>query len=75
MHVSGHEFLLVGYRADVSFQGPAFQWPEVKKVRVEKVRWAGEHWEKDGEPSYGVDQSKKTLNVELDTPQGIRVSW
>jgi hypothetical protein len=75
LHVSGHEFLLVGYRVGVSLQDPAFQWPEMKSIRVEKVRWAGEHWERDGEPSYGVDQSKQTLGVELDAPQAVRVSW
>jgi hypothetical protein len=75
MHASGHEFLLVGYRAGVSFQDPAFQWPEMKSIHVAKVHWTGEHWEEDGEPSYGVDQSKKTLSIELDSPQAIRVSW
>jgi hypothetical protein len=75
LHVSGHEFLLVGYRVGVSLQDPAFQWPEMKSIRVEKVRWAGEHSERDGEPSYGVDQSKQTLGVELDAPQAVRVSW
>jgi hypothetical protein len=75
LHLSDHEFLLVGYRAGVSFQDPAFQWPEMKSVHVEKVRWAGEHWERDGEPSYGFDQSQKKLGVDLDTPQAVRVSW
>jgi hypothetical protein len=75
MHLSGHEFLLVGYRASVSFNDPAFQWPEMKNIHVEKVYWAVDHWNKDGEPTYGVDQSKKTLDIELDTAQAIRVSW
>jgi hypothetical protein len=75
IHLSGHEFLLVGYRASVSFNDPAFQWPEMKSIRVEKVYWADDHWNKDGEPTYGVDQSKQTLDIELDTAQAIRVSW
>jgi hypothetical protein len=75
VHLSGHEFLLVGYRTGVSFQASAFQWPEMKSIHVEKVRWAGDHWEQDGQPSYGVDQSKKTLAVQLDTPQAVRMSW
>jgi len=75
IHLSGHEFLLVGYRASVSFTDPAFQWPEMNSIRVEKIYWAGDHWNKDGEPTYGVDQSKKTLDIELDTAQAIRVSW
>ena len=75
MHLSGHEFLLVGYRTGISFQTPAFHWPEMKSIHVEKVRWTGDHWEQDGEPSYGVDQSKKTLAVQLDSPQAVRLSW
>ena len=75
IHLSGHEFLLVGYRASVSFNDLAFQWPDMNSIRVEKVYWAGDHWNKDGEPTYGVDQSKKTLDIELDTAQAIRVSW
>src|SRR5712691_3687203 len=65
IHLSGDEFLIVGYRASVSFTDPAFQWPEMNRIRVEKVYWAGDHWNKDGEPTYGVDQSKKTLDIEL----------
>ena len=75
IHPSAHEFLLVGYRASVSFNDPAFQWPEMNSIRVEKVYWEGDHWNKDGDPTYGVDQSKKTLDIELDTAQAIRVSW
>jgi Beta-galactosidase len=75
IHPSGHEFLLVGYRANVSFTDPAFRWPTMKQIRVEKVYWAGDHWNQDGEPNYGVDQSKKTLDIDLNTPQAVFVSW
>ncbi len=75
IHPSGHEFLLVGYRSSVSFQDSAFQWPGVKNLRVERVRWAGDGWGKDGEPAYWLNQSNKTLEVELDTAQAVRVYW
>jgi hypothetical protein len=75
IHPSAHEFLLVGYRANVSFTDPAFQWPVMKQIRVERVYWAGDHWNLDGEPNYGIDQSKKTLDIDLDTPQAVLVSW
>jgi len=75
IHLSGHEFLLVGYRASISFNDPTFVWPEMKSIQVEKVYWSDDRWNKDGEPTYGVDQSKKTLEVELNTPQAVRVSW
>ena len=29
IHLSGHEFLLVGYRASISFNDPTFVWPEM----------------------------------------------
>jgi hypothetical protein len=75
IHPTGHEFLLVGYRATVSFTDPTFQWPAMKQIRVERVSWAGDHWNQDGAPNYGVDQSKKILDINLDTPQAILVSW
>ncbi len=75
IHPSGHEFLLVGYRATVSFTDPAFHWPTMKQIRVERVYWAGDHWNQDGEPNYGVDQSKKTLDIDLNIPQAVLVSW
>jgi hypothetical protein len=75
MHLSGHDFLVVGYRARVAFNDPAFQWPEMKNIRLENVHWTGDHWTKDGEPTFGVDQSRKTLEIELDTAQAVRVSW
>src|SRR5439155_162039 len=54
---------------------PEFQWPMMKQIRVERLYWAGDHWNPDGEPNYGVDQSKKTLDIDLDTPQAVLVSW
>jgi hypothetical protein len=75
IHLSGHDFLLVGYRASVSFNDPAFVWPAMKNIRVEKTYWADDHWNKDGEVTYGVDQSKNTFGIQLDTAQAVRVSW
>ncbi len=75
LHPSDHEFLLVGYRASVSLNDPAFRWPVMKAVHVEKGYWSGEHWVKDGEPAYGINQSDFTLTVDLDVPQAVRVSW
>jgi hypothetical protein len=42
---------------------------------VERVRWNGMGWSDDGEPEYDIDQSTKTLNVDLDHPEAVRVSW
>jgi hypothetical protein len=75
IHPSGHEFLLVGFRSSVSMNDPGFEWPMMKSIRVRRVRWAQDHWEDDGEANYGVGQSQKILNVELDSPQAVLVSW
>ena len=75
IHPAGHEFLIVGYRAGVEFQDPAFLWPAIKNVRVEKGYWSGDRWISEGEPAYGFNQSSKSLGIDLDTPQAVRVSW
>lgn len=63
IHPTGHQFLVVGYRSRVSWSDPAFRWPEMKNIHVEKVVWAGNHWDRESEPSYGVDQTKKMFIV------------
>jgi hypothetical protein len=75
LHLSDHEFLLVGYRASVSLRDPAFRWPAMKAIRVEKGYWSGDRWVKDGETSYDVNQSNLTLTLDLEVPQAVRVSW
>jgi hypothetical protein len=75
IHPSNHEFLMIGFRSGVSLHDAVFQWPAMKNVRVRRVCWTGEDWEKDGEPSYGVDQSNQTLSVDMDTPQAVLVTW
>lgn len=75
IHPGGHEFLVVGFRARVSWQDDTFSWPEIQKLRVERVVWNRNRWEGDGEPAYGVNQSTTTLSVDLDFPQAVRVSW
>ena len=75
IHPDGHEFLAVGFRTRVAWQNAASNWPEMKKLRVERVFWSRNHWERDGEAAYGVNQSDKILTVDLDSPQVIRVNW
>src|SRR5215469_15565418 len=75
IHPSGHEFLIVGYRASVSWDDPAFRWPEMKTVRVNRVAWDRDHWSRDGQPAYNLDQSHHSLSVDLDSPQVLLVSW
>jgi hypothetical protein len=75
IHPFGHEFLAVGFRSSLSLADPAFQWPEMKSIRVQRVHWASDAWQPEGEPEYGIDPVHKTLHVELDTPEAILISW
>jgi hypothetical protein len=75
IHPAAHEFLLVGYRVNVSFADSTFLWPAMQQVRVEKVSWAGDHWQSDGEAAYHIDQTNKRMDVDLDTPQAVVISW
>jgi len=38
IHLSGPEFLLVGYRASVSFNDPTFQWPAMENPRTGSIK-------------------------------------
>jgi hypothetical protein len=75
IHPLPHEFLIVGYRCDVSLWNEQFIWPSMQRVHVEKGHWMGNRWQRDGEPDYGIDQARRTLSVTLDAPQAIRVYW
>lgn len=65
IHPSGHAFLVLGFRCQVSWRDKAFTWPEMKNLSVKRVMWADERWESDGEPSYNLDQTDNTLRVDL----------
>jgi hypothetical protein len=75
IHPSGYEFLAVGFRSSLSISDPAMQWPEMKSIRVQKVHWANDSWQREGEPEYSIDPVHKTLHVELDTPQAVLIAW
>jgi hypothetical protein len=75
IHPGAHEFLVVGFRASASFADPTFQWPTMQQVSVKKVYWAGDQWKSDGEPEYQIDQANKILEVDLDTPSAVVISW
>jgi len=75
IHPSGHELLLLGYRVSISIGDAVFQWPAMQRLKVQRVYWAGDHWKDDGEPSYAVDQSRKTVEVDLVGPQAVLLAW
>ncbi|HZQ19329.1 MAG TPA: hypothetical protein VFA90_11440 [Terriglobales bacterium] len=75
IHPSGHTFLVVGYRTSVLWNDPAFRWPELRSVNVNRVSWDLDHWSRDGEPDYGVNQSGDSLSVDIDSPQAVLVTW
>jgi len=75
MHPAAREFLLVGYRSDVSLWNEALRWPALKRLHVEKGSWVGDQWRSAEEPLYEVDQMERRLGVHMDEPQSIRIWW
>ncbi len=75
VHSAANEFLIVGYRSDVSLWNDVFRWPALKRVHAEKGSSVGDQWRNDGEPLYEVDQVERRLGVHLDEPQAIRIDW
>jgi len=45
----------------------------MKSIRVERVSWASDHWEKNEEPA--SIRLTRLLGVELDIPQAVHVTW
>jgi len=75
IHPAPHEFVIIGYRCEVSIANEIFTWPTLEKVRVEKGHWVGNRWESEGEAVYGINQPNKTLEIDLDFPEVVRVTW
>ncbi len=75
IHLSEHNFLVIGYRANISWKDAGIEWPHMKGIHVERVRWSVDHWIHDGEPEYGVDQSHQSLELALEIPQAVLVNW
>ncbi len=77
IHPAPNEFILAGYRAEVSLTGDMFRWPDVRKVRVERGRFVGREWKSEGDPLsfYSVNTEARSLEVSLMVPQVVRVYW
>ena len=77
IHPASNEFILVGYRCEVTLTSDMFRWPDVRKVHVERGRYLGRAWKSEGDPLsfYGVNTEAKSLGVGLMVPQVVRVSW
>jgi Beta-galactosidase len=75
IHLSDHNFLVIGYRANISWKDTGVEWPQMKSIHVERVRWSADHWIRDGEPEYGADQSHQSLELSLEIPQAVMVAW
>jgi hypothetical protein len=77
IHPAPNEFILVGYRCEVTLTDDVFRWPDVRKVRVERGRYLGRDWKKEGDPVsfYGINTEARSLDVPLMVPQVVRVYW
>lgn len=74
IHPTPDEFIVVGYRCQISIPGDQFVWPDIQNILVERGRSTPSGWKRAGEPYFGIDQSNRTLNLYLETPQAIRVT-
>jgi len=72
---TNHDLVFIGYGTEIVLQDDMFQWPTIQRIRIEKGYWTGNRWNRDGEPTYGFNQSDKSLYIGLETPQAVRVSW
>jgi hypothetical protein len=75
VHPAGHDFTIVGYRCGVTFKDPVFVWPAIQGLHVERGHWDGDRWIADGPASYNINQSDRSLNVDLPYPQAVHVTW
>jgi hypothetical protein len=71
-----NEFLVVGYRCHVSIYDSVVAWPAIRRIKVERGYWVADRWNKEGEANYyGLDLSEKSINLEVEVPQAVRISW
>jgi hypothetical protein len=77
LHPAPNEFILVGHRCEVTLTDDMFQWPNVRKLRVERGRYVGPDWKNEGDPVsfYGINTEARSLEVPLMIPQAVRVYW
>ncbi|MBI1983511.1 MAG: hypothetical protein HYS61_04870 [Acidobacteria bacterium] len=76
IHPAQNEYLIMGFRCEVSLWSPMFGWPDLEKVRVERGRFNGVDWKAEGPAAeYGVNPTQKALFVYLDAAQVVRVHW
>jgi hypothetical protein len=77
IHSAPNEFILAGFRCEVTLTDDVFRWPDVRNVRVERGRFVGRDWKSDGDPAsfYGINTEARSLNVPLMVPQVVRVYW
>jgi len=77
IHPAPNEFILVGYRCDVTLTDDTFRWPSVRKVHVERGRYVRRDWKNEGDPVsfYGINTEARSLDVPLMVPQVVRVYW
>jgi hypothetical protein len=77
IHPAPNEYIIAGYRCEVTLTDDAFQWPSVRKVRVERGHYVGREWKGEGDPLsfYGINTEARSIDVSLAVPQVVRVYW
>jgi hypothetical protein len=74
LHPDPNEFLVMGWKAAVTFETPLAKWPALKKLRVEAGRWEGPRWIPADDPVYYAVQNEREVRVRLfEEPLVVRV--
>lgn len=74
VHPAGQQILIVGYRVQLGVTDPGLVWPEMRRLRVRRVRWVAGHWMQTGAPYYSVVQGRRRLWIVLQYPEVVLVS-
>ena len=73
IHPNEREFLIAGYRCQISIATDKAIWPNLKDIKVEKGKWEGNQWFTEGEVHYTINQSESTIGISLNTSQVQRI--
>ena len=73
IHPNEREFLIAGYRCQISIATDKAIWPALKNIKVEKGKWDGDQWIVEGEVHYSINQSDCTIGISINKSQVLRV--
>ena len=73
IHPNEREFLIAGYRCQISIATDKTIWPDLKDIKVENGKWDGDQWIAEGEVHYSINQSESTIDISMNKSMVLRV--